>query len=89
MGVSVTEFIRVVKIDWDNSENRDGSIEYDEGIFVGNAKVTAHRAVWDWFETLPPTKLYLGWNGEVYPKYRLDRGHLKEPSEIQKGVERG
>ncbi len=73
----ITPYIRLVRVDFDNMENRDAKSEIQVGIFVDGEKVTAHGAVANYFVTQQPVQVYLGWDGNVYPQFRLEHGVLK------------
>lgn len=72
------EVITVVKQTFDNMENNIDAAISEETVktFAGDtATRTAFGRAGDYIESLPPVRLYLGWNGEVYPKYILKKTH--------------
>lgn len=73
------KYIRLVQVDFDIMENRaDSAItETEIGIFKESGDISAHGKIQKWFEDLVSVKLYLAWDGEVYPKYRTEQGWLR------------
>ena len=66
------EVIRLVRVDFDNLENRDGRMENEIGIFGPTDQLSAYGVISDWFKKQPPMKLYVGWDQQVYPQFRLE-----------------
>jgi hypothetical protein len=65
--------IRLVRIDFDsleNTEERARSCE-DFGVFLGDEQRNAKTKI-DEFLAGFDVRLYLGWDGEVYPKFELE-----------------
>jgi len=67
----VKEIIQLIKIDFDNMENQDPLYERTIGIFEAYGDKTAHGMVELFFQAYGPIEIYLGWDGEVYPKFKL------------------
>lgn len=71
------EIIRLIKIDFDCSENYNSEVESCVGIFSASDHLTAHGKISKYFQEMPPEKRYLGWDGKVYPQYRLEKNYLR------------
>ena len=69
--------IRLVKIDFDNLENHNAICSEDLGVFVDGDNLTAHGKVKEFIRKMQPVKPYLGWNGQVYPQFRLEKIDLQ------------
>jgi len=41
--------------------------------FVEDETQTAHEKLAAFVRALPPVKLYVGWDGTVYPQFRVER----------------
>jgi hypothetical protein len=61
----------LIRIDFDNMENRDALYETSLGTFVQSDELTAHGVLLKWLSEQPPVNMYLGWDGEVYPKFKV------------------
>ena len=71
-------YIRLVQINFDNLENSDARSETELGVFVDEDNLTAQGKIGLYFqEQMEPKKLYLGWDDNVYPQFRLEYGVLK------------
>ncbi|HBG49463.1 MAG TPA: hypothetical protein DDW90_08190 [Cyanobacteria bacterium UBA9971] len=65
--------IRLIRIDFDNLENRDCIYTKSIGTFVDeNIGASASEKVGDFIKNMKPEKLYLGWDMNIYPKYKLE-----------------
>ena len=64
--------LKLTKIGFDNLENRDGEVVEFEKIFVDGNGLTAHGNAEKWLCVQPAEKHYLGWDGQVYPRYKLE-----------------
>lgn len=67
------EVIEVIKISFDNLENRisDAIIKESIGMFSSSDTSTpVHGVVAKYINELPPVNLYMGWDGDIYPQYR-------------------
>ena len=71
----MTEIVRVIRRDFDSLENRSADAVSDVcvGTFIGNAKLTAQGVAKEWLSEQPPVRLYLGWDGNVYPQFRIEK----------------
>lgn len=70
------EGIRLVRVDFDTLENELSAalVEKELGIFLDDSQRTAHyKANLFLRQNLPAETSYLGWDGEVYPKYRAHK----------------
>lgn len=66
------EAIQLTQYDFDNMENRNPYIETIIATAIAKGSLTAHGVMADWIsENLKGTKPYLGYNGEIYPKYKM------------------
>ena len=73
----MSEIIRLIKINHDNLENREAVYKTSLGTFIEGDGLTAHGKVDKFIRDMPPEKRYLGWDGSVYPQYKLEREYLK------------
>ena len=66
------DVLRLIRIDFCNIENRssDAISETTIGLFCEKGDLTAHGVLSDWICKQPAEKLYLGWDGEFYPKFK-------------------
>lgn len=80
-----TDLIRLMRIDFDNLENHNPIKEECIGVFVGSNGLSAHGKVGSWFAKQKSEKLYLGYNKQVYPQFRLvkDKILLNNVSKIE------
>ncbi len=65
------EYLQLIKIDFDNMENHQPRVETLLMTFGPGGELTAHGKAAQWLSTQEPVKPYLGYNGEIYPKYQL------------------
>jgi len=73
----MSDVILLGQIDFDSYENDDPIVRKDVGLFVGEAKgLSAHGKVKAWFDTQTPVRLYLGYDGEVYPQFILEKQNV-------------
>lgn len=72
-----TEIIRLVRIDFDSLENTSARYESEIGTFGPTATLTAHGRVARWMEEQEPIKHYVGYDGQVYPQFRLETKRLQ------------
>lgn len=64
--------IKLIKVGFDTLENRDPIYEIEMGVFVDDNSLTAHGKIAKWFNEHEPVKMYLGWDGQVYPKFKME-----------------
>ena len=75
------EYVQLTQIDFDGMENSiaQAITKKDLGIFLPSGTTTAHGTLVKWLnnrkEKYSP---YLGWDGEVYPKFKVKSGETKE-----------
>lgn len=70
----MSNILRLVRIGFDNLENRSG-----DALTTSTVKIfmddpsgkTAHGKASDWLDSYPPQRMYLGWNGQVYPQFKI------------------
>ena len=69
------EIVTVWKRTFDDMENVEINALRDEelGNFMAGENKTAFGKASDFIDTLRTPKIYLGWNGEVYPKYYITK----------------
>jgi len=65
----MVEIIKLVRTDFDNPENHNAICKKDIAIFVGDEKTNAHKKCSIFLEQMKPAHQYLGWDGQVYPKF--------------------
>ncbi len=73
--------LRLVRVVMDTLENNlsDAIITKEIGIFVDDHDYgkTAFLKIRKYFESLEPERMYVGWNNQVYPQYRIETVNLK------------
>jgi hypothetical protein len=65
------EAIELIEINFDNSENHHPYIQKSHGIFIGNKEFSAHGVVGKYINQIVEQKLYLGYDGQIYPRFEL------------------
>ncbi len=74
----INEVCEALRYDFDNLENRDALRVTSLGIFgPGNDRESAVGKAACFIEQLPPERRYWGWDGEVYPRFKLRRVSLR------------
>ena len=68
------EYIKLIKIGFNNMENRTPMDTKELGIFFTSEDKTAHSKVCDYFNELKSVKVYLGYDGNVYPIFKTEKG---------------
>lgn len=71
--VEGVEMLRLVRIDFDNLENHKPIRETEIGSFITGAELTAHGKIEAYFHAMAPERRYLGCDGHVYPRYRVEK----------------
>lgn len=71
-----TEAVRLIRIDFDNMENRDPYCEEEVAVFVGDAHLTAHGKASEYMRTMEKVRPYAGYDGQVYPQFKLKKVKL-------------
>jgi hypothetical protein len=66
------EIMELIKIDFDGLENHCSNAIMTKtlGLFVADDGLSAHGKCREFIATLAPEKRYLGWDGNIYPKYK-------------------
>ena len=59
--------LTLIKIDFDNMENSDARVTTKVGIF------SSYNSLKEWVSKQTPEKLYLGWDEQIYPKYKVEK----------------
>lgn len=67
------EVIILTRVAFDGWENDINSARIEERIGV----FSSHKSLKDYFDSKKPESHYLGWDGEVYPKYITKKDYLK------------
>ena len=75
--LSKIEALQLFKDDFDNTENRNPGTSKSLGIFIKGNNLSASGKVSRFISELEPVKIYLGWDGNVYPKFRLEKINIK------------
>lgn len=70
------EAIQVFRDDFDNMENHSPYCTELLGTFIEKDGLTAHGNASIFISKINHIKLYLGYNGNVYPQFRLVRIHI-------------
>lgn len=67
------EILELIRVDFSTFENYSPAYRTTLGMFSANKELhtSAHGTLSKFLEDLPPVKLYTGWDGEVYPKFRI------------------
>ena len=63
--------LRLIRIDFDNLENRNSRKEQTLGVFLEGGLNTAQGNASEWLSAQEPTDLYLGHDRQVYPQFKL------------------
>ncbi len=66
--------LTLIKIDFQNMENSESNAisETDIESFSDEENITAFKKLSDYIdEQMYETKMYIGWNKEVYPQFRI------------------
>jgi hypothetical protein len=69
----MSEVVEIIKTSFDGLENKSERAIRDEslGLFTDDGKLTAQGNAAEFISKLPEIKMYIGWDGEVYPKFKL------------------
>ena len=85
----MAEVIRIVKQTFDTLENDESRAISEEcvGTFTGGNGWSAYGNAVRWLSSQPPCKLYLAWNGVVYPRLIAVAGRTADvPNDEMIGV---
>ena len=72
----MSEIMRVTRIDFDGMENTPTEYCSEGKYFKSNGKLSAHGVCGEYLSSLTVTP-YLGWNGEVYPKFKVESIYIE------------
>lgn len=69
---------RLVQIDFDTLENESAqALSVKQiGVFQDDEKLRAHGKIAQWFGG-KKFDLYLAWNGQVYPQFRIEESQVQ------------
>ena len=72
-------YLEIIGVHFDNLENSLSNAVSEEslGIFVEGGGLSAHGKACQYISSMDPIKLYLGWDGYIYPKYKIREGYTK------------
>jgi len=67
------EIVILYKIDFDRLENSTSEAIYktELGVFGSKPPLSPHGNCEEYISTLEPIKIYLGWDGQIYPKFAM------------------
>jgi hypothetical protein len=65
----MVEIIKLVRTDFDNLENHNAICKNDIALFVGDEKANAHHKCSMFIAEIDKIQLYMGYDGEIYPKF--------------------
>lgn len=71
------EAIQVFKDEFSNLENRNAEYSKLLGTFIEKEGLTAAGNAAKFIDNMKPVKLYVGWDGKVYPKIRLEKINIE------------
>jgi hypothetical protein len=71
--------LRLIKVDFDGMENRlpEAVCKEELATFVDDGRDSAYRKAEGYLSVLAPVKVYLGWDQQVYPQFRLEPVEVK------------
>lgn len=61
----------IIQVDFDCLENHNPICTTHLGTFRPTDKLSSHGAASKWLAEQPPVKMYLGYDEQVYPQYRI------------------
>lgn len=71
------KIIELIQIDFDTDENRDPTSIKSHGLFMDDGVLTAHGKMHAYLKTLPKIKPYLGWDGNIYPRFEVRTNEVR------------
>jgi len=76
----IMKYCKLIRIDFKNTENIATTYELELGIFLDKKSgLTAHGSCSNWIKkNLNNIRMYLGWNGQVYPQFKIIEGTITE-----------
>ena len=69
------EVKELIKKDFDGMENKNPEVYETIGLFTDDKDKNAHKKIMEYLSTLKITP-YLGWDGEVYPKFKVNKKEI-------------
>ena len=71
------DIVILYRKDFDILENYNPYIEEEIGVFGPKDNLSAYGNCSEFLNSMNPVKMYLGYDGEIYPKFRMVRKTLK------------
>lgn len=71
------EICTLTRIDFDVLENHNPHYFEHLGTFRASEHLTPHGEAAKWLAEQPPVKMYLGYDGQVYPQFKLKTTYTK------------
>lgn len=70
----MSEHLVITRTDFASMENHIGAAiaKKNVAVFIDDENGTAFKQVEDWLAAQQPTKLYLGWDKRVYPRFAIE-----------------
>jgi hypothetical protein len=68
----VADVKKLTRIDFDTMENHSPEVHTEVGIFTPGDGLTAYGKISRWFQEQEPVKLYTGYDGQVYPQWKIE-----------------
>jgi len=66
--------LNLVRIEFHAEDHPDVAVVPETlATFAEDAKQTAHDKLAAFVRALPPVKIYVGWDGAIYPRFRVER----------------
>jgi hypothetical protein len=66
--------LSLTRIEYDAEDHPDVAVVPETlATFVEDAKQTAHDKLVAFVRALPPVKICVGWDGNIYPQFRVER----------------
>lgn len=73
----MTEFVKIIKHDFDTLENHNPHYSKELGIFIAGDGLSAYGKASKFIQEMEPVRLYTGYDSCVYPRLELVVGYLK------------
>lgn len=73
------EVVILYRIDFDGSENSSSSAisKRELGVFGNKSPLSPQGNCSNYISNLEPIKVYLGWDGEIYPKFKMETKYVR------------
>lgn len=68
----MVKLLRLVKTGFDTMENHNPLFKEEIGVFVDDGDMMAHGKIGDWLKDNGPFEFYLGYDGNVYPRFDVE-----------------